>query len=84
MFDFPASPTVGQQVTTPARVVLIWDGVKWYSNYPPPSLDVDFSTAIPADLPSLEALLHPTLMQREIWLITHLGRRDLSPEKACS
>jgi len=48
MFDFPASPTVGQQVTTPARVVFTWDGSKWFSNNPPPSLDVDFTTAIPA------------------------------------
>jgi hypothetical protein len=28
-FDFPASPTNGQSVTTPSGSVFIWDGVKW-------------------------------------------------------
>jgi hypothetical protein len=48
MYDFPDSPTMGQQVTTPARVVFTWDGAKWFSNSRPPSLDVDFTTSIPA------------------------------------
>jgi hypothetical protein len=48
MYNFPDTPTMGQQVITPAGVVFTWDGAKWYSNYPPPSLDVDFTTSIPA------------------------------------
>jgi hypothetical protein len=29
MFDFPASPTTGQQITMPDGTVRVWDGAKW-------------------------------------------------------
>ena len=29
MVDFPSSPTIGQQYTTPNGVTYVWDGVKW-------------------------------------------------------
>jgi len=29
MFDFPATPTTGQQITMPDGTVRVWDGTKW-------------------------------------------------------
>ena len=39
MFDFPATPTTGQQITMPDGTVRLWDGSKWVAGaYTPPAL----------------------------------------------